>query len=43
MAKTKTNVTEGVNNCLSQLPVEQQIAMERVRQIIKITIPEAQE
>jgi hypothetical protein len=22
MAKTKTNVTEGVNNCLSQLPVE---------------------
>lgn len=43
MAKTKPNNTEGVDNYLSQLPVEQQIALERVRQIIKNTVPEAQE
>ena len=34
MAKTKPNDTEGVNKYISNLPVEQQIALERVRQII---------
>ena len=43
MATTKQNDTEGVNKYISNLPVEQQIALERVRQIIKNTIPEAQE
>ncbi len=43
MAKTKPNDTEGVNKYISNLPVEQQIALERVRQIIKNTVPEAQE
>ena len=35
MAATKPNDTEGVAN----LPVEQQIALERVRQIIKKLFP----
>ena len=43
MAKTKPNDTEGVNKYISNLPVEQQIALERVRQIIKNTVPDAQE
>ena len=43
MAATKTNDTEGVNKYITNLPVEQQIALERVRQIIKNTIPEAVE
>ena len=43
MAKTKPNDTEGVNKYISNLPIEQQIALERVRQIIKNTVPEAQE
>ena len=43
MAKTKPNDTEGVNQYIAQLPVDQQIALERVRQIIKTTVPEAQE
>jgi uncharacterized protein YdhG (YjbR/CyaY superfamily) len=43
MAKTKPNDTEGVNKYIANLPVEQQIALERVRQIIKNTVPEAQE
>ncbi len=43
MATTKQNDTEGVNKYISNLPVEQQIALERVRQIIKNTVPEAQE
>jgi uncharacterized protein YdhG (YjbR/CyaY superfamily) len=43
MAKTKPNDTEGVNKYILNLPVEQQIALERVRQIIKNTVPEAQE
>ena len=43
MATTKQNDTEGVNKYILNLPVEQQIALERVRQIIKNTVPEAQE
>ncbi len=43
MATTKQNDTEGVNKYISNLPVEQQIALERVRQIIKNTVPDAQE
>jgi uncharacterized protein YdhG (YjbR/CyaY superfamily) len=43
MAKTKPNDIEGVNKYIAQLPVDQQIALERVRQIIKTTVPEAQE
>jgi uncharacterized protein YdhG (YjbR/CyaY superfamily) len=43
MATTKQNDTEGVNKYISNLPVEQQITLERVRQIIKNTVPEAQE
>ena len=43
MATTKQNDIEGVNKYISNLPVEQQIALERVRQIIKNTVPEAQE
>ena len=43
MAKTKPNDIEGVNQYIAQLPVDQQIALERVRQIIKTTVPEAQE
>ena len=43
MATTKQNDTEGVNKYISNLPIEQQIALERVRQIIKNTVPEAQE
>ena len=43
MATTKQNDTEGVNKYISNLPVEQQIALELVRQIIKNTVPEAQE
>ncbi len=43
MAKTKPNDIEGVNKYIAQLPVDQQIALERVRKIIKTTVPEAQE
>ena len=43
MATTKQNDIEGVNKYISNLPIEQQIALERVRQIIKHTVPEAQE
>ncbi len=43
MATTKQNDIEGVNKYISNLPIEQQIALERVRQIIKNTVPEAQE
>lgn len=43
MAKTKPNDTEGVNRYIANLPLEQQIALERVRHIIKNTVPEAQE
>ncbi len=43
MAKTKPNDTEGVDHYIANLPVEQQIALERVRQIIKNTVPEAVE
>lgn len=41
MAATKPYDTEGVNNYIANLPLEQQIALERVRQIIKNTVPEA--
>lgn len=41
MAATKPNGTEGVNKYIANLPLEQQIALERVRQIIKKTVPEA--
>jgi uncharacterized protein YdhG (YjbR/CyaY superfamily) len=43
MAATKPNDTEGVDNYIANLPLEQQIALERVRQIIKNTVPEAVE
>ena len=43
MAGTKPNDTEGVNKYIANLPLEQQIALERVRQIIKNTVPEAVE
>lgn len=43
MATTKPNDTEAVNQYIANLPVEQQIALERVRQIIKNTVSEAQE
>jgi uncharacterized protein YdhG (YjbR/CyaY superfamily) len=43
MAGTKSNDTEGVDNYIAKLPLEQQIALERVRQIIKNTVPEAVE
>ena len=43
MAATKSNDTEGVDNYIANLPLEQQIALERVRQIIKKTVPEAVE
>ena len=43
MAGTKPNETEGVNKYIANLPLEQQIALERVRQIIKNTVPEAVE
>ena len=43
MATTKPNDTEGVNKYIANLPQEQQIALERVRQIIKNTVPEAVE
>ena len=43
MAATKSNDTGGVDNYIANLPLEQQIALERVRQIIKNTIPEAVE
>ena len=43
MAKIKPNNTEGVDHYIANLPVEQQIALERVRQIIKTTVPEAVE
>ena len=43
MAGTKSNDTEGVDNYIANLPLEQQIALERVRQIIKNTGPEAVE
>ena len=43
MAATKPNDTEGVNKYIANLPIEQQIALERVRQIIKNTVPEAVE
>ena len=43
MAATKPNDTEGVNQYIANLPLEQQIALERVRQIIKNTVPEAVE
>lgn len=43
MAKTKPNDIEGVNKYIAQLPVDQQMALERVRQIIKTTVPEAVE
>ncbi len=43
MATTKQNDIEGVNKYISNLPIEQQIALERVRQIIKNTVPDAQE
>ncbi|MEY4012305.1 MAG: hypothetical protein RIT22_1429 [Bacteroidota bacterium] len=43
MAKTKPNDIEGVNHYIANLPVEQQNALERVRQIIKNTVPEAVE
>ena len=41
MATTKPKDTEGVNKYIANLPLEQQIALERVRQIIKNTVPEA--
>jgi uncharacterized protein YdhG (YjbR/CyaY superfamily) len=41
MAATKPNDTEGVNQYIANLPLVQQIALERVRQIIKKTVPEA--
>ena len=43
MAGTKPNDTEGVNQYIANLPLERQIALERVRQIIKNTVPEAVE
>ncbi len=43
MAATKPNDTEGVNKYIANLPLEQQLALERVRQIIKNTVPEAVE
>jgi uncharacterized protein YdhG (YjbR/CyaY superfamily) len=43
MAKIKLNNTEGVDHYIANLPVEQQIALKRVRQIIKNTVPEAVE
>jgi len=43
MAGTKPNDTEGVNKYIANLPLEQQLALERVRQIIKNTVPEAVE
>ena len=43
MATTKPNDTEGVNKYIANLPLEQQIALERVRHIIKNTVPEAVE
>jgi len=43
MAATKPNDTEGVNKYIANLPLEQKIALERVRQIIKNTVPEAVE
>ena len=43
MAKIKPNNTEGVDHYIANLPVEQQIALKRVRQIIKNTVPEAVE
>jgi uncharacterized protein YdhG (YjbR/CyaY superfamily) len=43
MAGTKSNDTEGVDNYIANLPLEQQIALERVRQIIINTVPEAVE
>ena len=43
MAATKPNDTEAVNKYIANLPLEQQIALERVRQIIKKTVPEAVE
>ena len=43
MARTKPNDTEAVNKYIANLPIEQKIALERVRQIIKNTVPEAQE
>ena len=43
MAATKPNDTEGVNKYIANLPLQQQIALERVRQIIKNTVPEAVE
>ena len=43
MATTKPNNTEAVNEYIVNLPIEQQIALERVRQIIKSTVPEAVE
>jgi uncharacterized protein YdhG (YjbR/CyaY superfamily) len=43
MAATKPNDNEGVNKYIANLPIEQQIALERVRQIIKNTVPDAVE
>jgi uncharacterized protein YdhG (YjbR/CyaY superfamily) len=43
MAKIKPNNTEGVDHYIANLPVEQQMALKRVRQIIKNTVPEAVE
>jgi uncharacterized protein YdhG (YjbR/CyaY superfamily) len=43
MAKIKPNDSKGVDNYIAKLPVEQQIALNRVRQIIKTTVPGAQE
>jgi len=43
MAKIKPNNTEGVDHYIVNLPMEQQIALKRVRQIIKNTVPGAQE
>ncbi len=43
MAKIKPNDSKGVDNYIAKLPVEQQIALNRVREIIKITVPGAQE
>ncbi len=43
MATTKPSDTEGVNKYIANLPLEQQIALERVRKIIKNTVPEAVE
>jgi uncharacterized protein YdhG (YjbR/CyaY superfamily) len=43
MAKIKPNNTKGVDHYIENLPVEQQIALKRVRQIIKNTVPEAVE